>query len=423
MLNKLGHKLVSNDSYNIFYKCAVCDGIILYGGLQCVECKYICHNKCARMIIAKCITKSTNDNNNEDKDGVNLLISKYNIPHKFKKSSNITNGFCCHCGMMLPFGKNQISKCSECNKCCHHECEVFIPNLCGLTYEYAKKFMDILPRRPKIPSNIPHPQKTVNISLNDFHFVTVLGRGSFGKVMLAEEKKTKKYYAIKMIKKQYIVEKDDIDSMMTEKSVFITVSSEKHPFLVNLHSCFSSTSRVYFVMDYAQGGDLIYHIRQSNFTAKRAKFYLCEVLLALEFLHKKNIIYRDLKLDNILLTDEGHIKIADYGLCKLDMDVNTTTNTFCGTPEFMAPELLKGYPYTRSVDWWTFGILTYEMLARRAPFKGKDDVELFRNIIDNQPFYPQYIGHDAIQLISLVMIKNNNNNNNNNNNFINLNIK
>jgi len=405
MLNKLGHKLVSNDSINIFYKCAVCDGFIFYGGLQCVECKYICHNKCARMIIAKCITKSTSDNNNEDKDGVNLLISKYNIPHKFKTSTNLTNGWCCHCGLMLPIGKNQINKCTECGKCCHHECAVFIPNLCGMSNEYAKKFMDILPRRPN-PISKPAKSKNVNISLNDFHFVTVLGRGSFGKVMLAEEKKTKKYYAIKMIKKQYLVEKDDLNSMMTEKSVFITVSSENHPFLVNLHSCFSITSRIYFVMDYAQGGDLIYHIRQSNFNTKRAKFYLCEVLLALEFLHKKNIIYRDLKLDNILLTDEGHIKIADYGLCKLDMDVSTTTNTFCGTPEFMAPEILKGYEYTRSVDWWTFGILTYEMLTRRAPFKGKDDVELFRNIIENQPFYPQYIGNDAIQLISLLLNKN-----------------
>jgi len=423
ILNKQGHKLVSTDSYNIFYKCAACGGFILNGGLQCVECRYVCHNKCAPMIIAKCITKGTNDRN-EDKDSVNIFISNYNIPHKFKSSTNLTNGWCCHCGLMLPIGKNQISKCTECGKCCHHECKVLIPNLCGMSNEMAKSFMSAIEKSEQekrlnkvealrkhhtilvASTSVKAPKKTIKPpTLEDFHFITVLGRGSFGKVMLAEEKNTKKLFAIKMLKKQYIVEKDEVHSMMSEKSVFLTVSSINHPFLVNLHSCFSSSSRIYFVMEYAQGGDLIYHVRQNNFTHTRAKFYLCEVLLALEYLHKKNIIYRDLKLDNILLTVEGHIKITDYGLCKENMDVSTTTNTFCGTPEFMAPELLKGHPYTRAVDWWTFGILTYEMLVRGAPFKGNNDDELFRNIIENQPFYPQHMGRDAIHLTSLLLNK------------------
>jgi len=423
ILNKQGHKLVSTESYNIFYKCAACGGFILNGGLQCVECRYVCHNKCAPMIIAKCITKGTNDHN-EDKDSVNIFISNYNIPHKFKSSTNLTNGWCCHCGLMLPIGKNQISKCTECGKCCHHECKILIPNLCGMSNEMAKSFMSAIEKSEQekrlnkvealrkhhtilvASTSVKAPKKTIKPpTLEDFHFITVLGRGSFGKVMLAEEKTTKKLYAIKMLKKQYIVEKDEVHSMMSEKSVFLTVSSINHPFLVNLHSCFSSASRIYFVMEYAQGGDLIYHVRQSNFTHTRAKFYLCEVLLALEYLHKNNIIYRDLKLDNILLTVDGHIKITDYGLCKENMDVSTTTNTFCGTPEFMAPELLKGHPYTRAVDWWTYGILTYEMLVRGAPFKGNDDEELFNNIIHSQPFYPQHMGREAIQLTSLLLMK------------------
>jgi len=423
IINKQGHKLVSTDSYNIFYKCAACGGFILNGGLQCVECRYVCHNKCAPMIIAKCITKGTHDHN-EEKDSVNIFISNYNIPHKFKSSTNLANGWCCHCGLMLPIGKNQISKCTECGKCCHHECKILIPNLCGMSNEMAKSFMSAIEKSEQekrlnkvealrkhhtilvASSSVKAPKKQIKPpTLDDFHFITVLGRGSFGKVMLAEEKTTKKLFAIKMLKKQYIVEKDEVHSMMSEKSVFLTVSSINHPFLVNLHSCFSSASRIYFVMEYAQGGDLIYHVRQNNFTHSRAKFYLCEVLLALEYLHKKNIIYRDLKLDNILLTVDGHIKITDYGLCKENMDVNTTTTTFCGTPEFMAPELLKGHPYTRAVDWWTYGILTYEMLVRGAPFKGNDDDELFRSIIDSQPFYPQSMGRDAIQLTSLLLMK------------------
>ncbi|ORX52988.1 hypothetical protein BCR36DRAFT_582390 [Piromyces finnis] len=422
LMIRQGHKLVSTDSYNIFYKCAACGGFILNGGYQCVECRYVCHNKCSDMIIAKCITKGTHDH--EANDSINIFISNYNIPHKFKSSTNLTNGWCCHCGLMLPIGKNQISKCTECGKCCHHECKVLIPNLCGMSNEMAKSFMSAIEkaeqkkRRDKIleisnrhtilvaKTSVKAPKKAIKPpTLDDFHFITVLGRGSFGKVMLAEDKVSKKLYAIKMLKKQYIVEKDEIHSMMSEKSVFLTVSSINHPFLVNLHSCFSSASRIYFVMEYAQGGDLIYHVRQNNFTHSRAKFYLCEVLLALEYLHKKNIIYRDLKLDNILLTVDGHIKITDYGLCKENMDVSTTTTTFCGTPEFMAPELLKGHPYTRAVDWWTFGILTYEMLVRGAPFKGSDDEELFRNIIESQPFYPQHMGREAIQLTSLLLMK------------------
>jgi len=372
------------------------------------------------MIIAKCITKGTHDRN-EDKDSVNIFISNYNIPHRFKPSTNFTGAFCCHCGLLLPLGKNQISKCSECGKTCHNECKVLLPNLCGMSNEMAKSFMSAIEKSEQekrlnkvealrkhhtilvASTSVKAPKKNIKPpTLDDFHFITVLGRGSFGKVMLAEEKASKKLFAIKMLKKQYIVEKDEVHSMMSEKSVFLTVSSINHPFLVNLHSCFTSDSRIYFVMEYAQGGDLIYHVRQRNFTHTRAKFYLCEVLLALEYLHKKNIIYRDLKLDNILLTNEGHVKITDYGLCKENMDVSTTTTTFCGTPEFMAPELLKGHPYTRAVDWWTFGVLTYEMLVRGAPFKGNDDEELFRNIIESQPFYPQHMGREAIQLTSLV---------------------
>jgi len=423
ILNKQGHKLVAIQQYNVF-KCAACGELILNAnGLQCVECRYVCHNRCASMIIAKCITKGTNDHN-EDKDSVNIFISNYNIPHRFKPGTNFTGAFCCHCGLLLPLGKNQISKCSECGKTCHNECKVLLPNLCGMSNEMAKSFMSAIEKSEQekrlnkvealrkhhtilvASTSVKAPKKNIKPpTLDDFHFITVLGRGSFGKVMLAEEKNTKKLFAIKMLKKQYIVEKDEVHSMMSEKSVFLTVSSINHPFLVNLHSCFTSASRIYFVMEYAQGGDLIYHVRQNNFTHTRAKFYLCEVLLALEYLHKKNIIYRDLKLDNILLTIEGHIKITDYGLCKENMDVSTTTNTFCGTPEFMAPELLKGHPYTRAVDWWTFGILTYEMLVRGAPFKGADDEELFRNIIESQPFYPQHMGRDAIQLTSLLLAK------------------
>lgn len=157
-------------------------------------------------------------------------------------------------------------------------------------------------------------------------------------------------------------------STKAEKRCFQVASRDAHPFLVNLHSCFQSESRLYFVMEYVCGGDLMWHIQHGRFTLEQARFYACEVLLGLEYWHRNNIIYRDLKLDNILLTVDGHVKIADYGLCKEKMDYGMSTNTFCGTPEFMAPEILMEKPYGRAVDWWSFGVLIYEMIMGKVLF-------------------------------------------------------
>lgn len=129
-------------------------------------------------------------------------------------------------------------------------------------------------------------------------------------------------------------------STRSEKRVFLAAARERHPFLLGLHSCFQTETRVYFVMEYVSGGDLMLHIQRKQFSLRQAKFYASEVLLALEYFHANGIIYRDLKLDNILLTLDGHVKVADYGLCKEDMWYGSTTSTFCGTPEFMAPEVI-----------------------------------------------------------------------------------
>ena len=212
--------------------------------------------------------------------------------------------------------------------------------------------------------------RTRKVGLNDFNFLAVLGKGNFGKVMLAEEKKTNKQWAIKVLKKEFIIENDEIESTKSEKRVFLAAARERHPFLLDLHSCFQTETRIYFVcvdsspspvhlrmvaerivfparsMEYVQGGDLMLHIQREHFTPRRARFYAAEVLLALESLHKQGIVYRDLKLDNILLTLDGHVKVADYGLCKENMWYQSTTSTFCGTPEFMAPEVRR-VPFLR----------------------------------------------------------------------------
>jgi hypothetical protein len=203
-----------------------------------------------------------------------------------------------------------------------------------------------------------------NIKIDDFHFIAVLGRGAFGKVMLASEKRTNALFAIKALKKEFIIQNDDIRSVRLEKYIFQAASKAHHPFMLNLHSSFDTPGRVYFVMEYVSGGDLMCHIQEKKrFHQGRARFYACEVLTALQYFHTNGIIYRDLKLDNILLGADGHIKVADYGICKQDMMYGSTTATFCGTPDYMAPEILMNRRYGVSVDWWSFGVLVYVMLV------------------------------------------------------------
>ncbi|KAF9354327.1 Serine/threonine kinase [Mortierella sp. NVP85] len=249
-------------------------------------------------------------------------------------------------------------------------------------------------------------QPTRKYGLSDFHFLAVLGRGNFGKVMLAEDKKGGELYAIKALKKDSIVKHDEVESARSEKRIFQVANKERHPFLTTLHSCFQTDTRLYFVMEYVRGGDLMMHIqRDRRFGERRAKFYGCEVLLALQYFHQNDIIYRDLKLDNILLTLDGHVKIADYGLCKENMPHGATTKTICGTPEFMAPEIIEEQPYDRSIDWWTFGVLMYEMLLGRAPFSGEEEDDIYDSIMDDEPLFPQGFGRNEQALLQSLLMK------------------
>ncbi|ORY97646.1 kinase-like domain-containing protein [Syncephalastrum racemosum] len=245
----------------------------------------------------------------------------------------------------------------------------------------------------------------VKIGLDDFDLLVVLGRGNFGKVMLAQYRKDKQVYAMKVLKKQDMVDNEDIQSARCEKQAFLNASREHHPFLVGLHSCFHTEAHVCFVMEYVNGGDLLSHRQRETFSERRTKFYASEVLLALEHLHQMGIVYRDLKLDNILVGADGHIKLTDYGLCKDNMFYGATTDTLCGTPEFMAPEILLDVGYDKSVDWWAFGVLIYQMLLGQSPFRGEDDDEIFNAIINDEILYPLTMSKNSISLCSELLVR------------------
>ncbi|CAG8562747.1 23489_t:CDS:10 [Dentiscutata erythropus] len=389
-----GHNFIQQIFYQIM-KCAYCEELFVNEGYQCDDCKLTCHKRCYTKLVTKCITMSHAEMDSDYKQ------LNHRIPHRFEPITSIIANWCCHCGYILPLGKKGAKKCTDAHSGFRGQMPV-ITSPIPERPSGQQSAVSVPPPKDKPDSVISATQK---VGLDDFNFLAVLGKGNFGKVMLAEEKYTKNLYAIKVLKKEFIIENDEVESTRSEKRVFQAANRERHPFLLGLHSCFQTETRIYFVMEYVSGGDLMLHIQREQFTYRRAQFYAAEVLLALEYLHKQGIIYRDLKLDNILLTLDGHIKIADYGLCKENMGHGDTTNTFCGTPEFMAPEILLEQRYGRAVDWWAFGVLIYEMLLGQSPFRGDDEDEIFDAILEDEILYPINMSRDSVSILQKLLTR------------------
>lgn len=241
-------------------------------------------------------------------------------------------------------------------------------------------------------------------TLDDFHLMKVIGKGSFGKVVLARGKADQQVYAIKILDKKAIVKKGELEHVKSERNVLIATTH--HPFLVTLHCSFQSPDKLYFVLNYVNGGELFYHLqRDKRFPETRARFYAGEIALALGHLHSVGIVYRDLKPENILIAADGHIILTDFGLCKEGITAVDTTTTFCGTPEYLSPEVLRNEPHGFPVDWWSFGIVLYEMISGLPPFYSENRELMYERTLSEDLNFSLAFSAPAKEMIKLLLVR------------------
>ena len=268
-------------------------------------------------------------------------------------------------------------------------------------------------------------------NLDDFIILKVIGRGVMGKVMLVRHKINRKLYALKSIHKQWILSHGQVQHAQSERAILTAFSdsffnlkctesgeefNKNNPqgphnshnpkklenFLIKLHASFQTSTEIFYVLDFMVGGDLASILaRESRLEERRVKFLTAEIAVGLNFLHEKGIVYRDLKPENVLLDARGHVVLTDFGLSKIL--ANRKTNTFCGTAEYLAPEILRGESYDQSVDWWSFGTMLYEMIVGITPFWSDNAAGMYRRILC-EPFieFPTYMSVEARNIISKV---------------------
>ncbi|RKP16890.1 molecular mechanism For the regulation of protein kinase B Akt By hydrophobic motif phosphorylation [Rozella allomycis CSF55] len=233
------------------------------------------------------------------------------------------------------------------------------------------------------------------ISISDFEIIKVLGQGQYGKVYLSNKKSTDQLFAIKVLKKKYAPE-----TSVNENKLLRGIM---HPFLVSLHYAFQTRDKLYLVMEYVNGGELFFHLQRfGKFSFERAQFYAAEMLLALECLHGKGYVYRDLKLENILLDKDGHIRITDFGLCKR---YDETTKSFSGTLEYFAPEVILFETQGFAADWWAFGIIIFEMTYGFHPFYSPNRHKLYEKILREPIHYPNHLNTQTKSIIEQFLVR------------------
>merc|ERR550525_230555 len=241
------------------------------------------------------------------------------------------------------------------------------------------------------------------VTPDDFEFLKVIGRGAFGKVMQVKHKTNGEIYAMKILRKKQIVARNQVEHTKSERKI---LQALQHPFLIKLRFAFQTDSKLYFVLDYFKGGELFFHLKKCRkFAEDEARIFVGEVALALGHLHSLDIIYRDLKPENILLHQSGHICLTDFGLSK-DLDpVSPEAHTFCGTPEYLAPEIVGHQGHGKAVDWWSLGILCYELCIGIPPFYHQNLNTMYSKITKDAPKFPVTLSKECQDLVSQLLVK------------------
>lgn len=257
----------------------------------------------------------------------------------------------------------------------------------------TKKWVEIL-------SAFVTPMK--HYKVEDFRIISVIGRGCYGKVMLVQDKETLEYYALKTVQKAKVIELGRPSAIISERNIMMLINN---PFVVRLNFAFQTDKKFYLGLEYAPGGELFYRMETHGLIpVDDARLYIAEIALALNHLHSLNIVYRDLKPENVLFDLEGHIKLADFGLAK-DLMNQPTTTTFCGTNHYLAPEIIQGKPYSYAVDWWALGILLCEMLSGATPFHDENKSKMFESIVNDPPSVSITVDDEACDLIVWLLDK------------------
>ena len=244
----------------------------------------------------------------------------------------------------------------------------------------------------------------IKLKVTDFQKLKLLGKGSFGEVYLVKFKKNNKLYAMKILDKNDIIEKHQEEHTKIERDLLTRINC---PFIVNIKFAFQDKDNLYIITDFMQGGELFFHLhKEKRFKDEKAKFYIIEIILAIEYLHKNKMLYRDLKPENVLIDTNGHIKLTDFGLSKIIQKPKEKAYTICGTPQYLAPEVLSDKGYDCTVDWWSLGCVLYELLIGRSPFRILLGDSLNEDFYKKKILIPDYVSDEAQDLITKLLIIN-----------------